>query len=345
LNAPGELLLWYVNRLCKDALGDQEIEQRILGLGQWLKDRNYVGIDVRADYGPQEISTVPAFALMGWLNLYLATEKAFYLQEAEHCLDLLLASQTPEGGWRFPYPFRDNPPGFFYACENFMTVRALLYYCEQAEPHSLILKSIQKALAFLLQEIGHQGGLFWYSKADRIRVPNISSMAANVFARASQLLGDAHFSKLAREFAYYCLKTQSKDGAYPYFEAQEMVYLPYHALEIWELSEANEILSLPELDQSTNHALEYLREYLDRWQYRSMSMSRGRRQTWLLKTPLWIAKAFQSKRQLSEAQVHLDQALRIFWHPVQRACFYQLRRVSMGPLTLEYPLLDSLFIR
>lgn len=340
------LIKWYRARLSGgQRLSLRGIRARVINLGNWLKERNYIGFDVRADAPPREISTVYGFGLNGWINLYRLSGQEAFLREAEACLERLLATQTLEGVWLFPYPFRNNSANFPYACENFMTLRALFYYWEHVERSPRVVQSIQVCMDFLIESIGYEGGIFWYSSADRIKVPNISSMAANAFARAYLVLGDGRYIKQAKIFADYCVDKQSSDGAYPYFEGKDMVYVPYHALETWELQEANDVIKSDRIEKSTNQAMIYLTDCFRTRGYTSYSTGRSIRHTYLFKTPLWGAKAYLSKRDLTSASKHLGRALSIFQSPGRACYFYILRRIGVTGLALEYPVLCSTFIR
>jgi len=341
-----DLVAWYKRRSSRGVgLDLAAIRARVLALGAWLKEQDYIGSDVKVGYLPKEISTVLGFALMGWVNLYQSLNESEYLDNAEACLLRLLSTQTAEGAWLFPYPFRQNPSDFPYACENLMTARALLHYCERIRPEDRVLGSIRRVLEFLCEGIGYEGGVFWYSSRDRIKVPNVSSMAANVFARAHRLLGVERYLQLSRQFADYCLDKQNTEGAYPYFADQEMVYIPYHALELWEMHEANEVFGDPRIDDSTDRALTYLSLYLERRGYRSTNLDGGRHYVYLFKTPLWGARAYMSKGQLASALKHLGQAMAIFQHPGQPFHFYMLRKADLLGCSITYPILGSPFIR
>lgn len=336
---------WYIARLLPDDQCDDEaLAARLLALGQWLHGMDYVGHDVRVEYPPREISTVPAFGMMGWINLHRLTGCEAYLEKARYCLSRLFATQTPQGSWPFPYPFRNNPPGFVYSCESFMTLRALLCYHEHLAPEAEIIQRVERAIRYLLSHIGHEDGVFWYSAADHIRVPNISSMAANVLARAALLTSNGEWSKLARSLAGYCLEQQREDGAYPYVEGHPRVYLPYHALETWELAEANEVLQEEAIAASTDRAMVFLTRVLQVG-YRSYDDDHDGRRQYLFKTPLWSAKAYLIHGDCATARRHLMPAMRLYRYPGQSYCFYRLNRRRLGPLLIEYPSFRSNFAR
>jgi hypothetical protein len=317
---------------------------QLLALGEWLHDSDYVGHDVRPTYLPAAISTVPALAMLGWINLQRLTGEARYEARARACWQRLLDTQTDDGVWPFPYAFRRNPPGHVYACETLMTLRALLDYHKRLSADAETLVRVRAGVEYLLREVGHEGGVFWYSATDHIRVPNISSMAANVLARAGRLLGRDQWLALASELAGYCVAQQRADGAYPYEEGAPRVYIPYHALETWELTEANALLGDPLLAASTERALVYLGVAL-RAGYRSYDDDHDGRRQFLFKTPIWSAKAFLTMGELATARGHLLRAMRRHRAPGAPYYLYLLNRRRLGPLTITYPSLRSDYMR
>ncbi len=341
-----DFVRWYVARLASaKKLSWEYITERVLALSDWLRQRDYIGYDVRVGNPPRTMSTVLGSCLMGWINLYRLSSEDRYLREGEQCLERILAMQRPEGSWLFPYRFRSNPADFPYACENFMTLRALFHYMDHIGTDERVVRSVRLALDFLVDSIGYEGGVFWYSSADKIRVPNISSMASNAFARATLLFDEDRYLKQARVFAEYCVESQGSNGAYPYYVDDPMVYIPYHALETWELQEANEVIHSDEILASTSRARDYLDSYLRLHGYASYNTDIGRRQRQLFKTPLWIAKAFLAKEDYVRALEHFARALTIFRVPGKAYYFYILYRICLAGLIVECPILPSAFIR
>lgn len=343
MNRKPRLLLdtvrWYARRLRPDRSSYDHLLTRAVGLGMWLRKCDYTGIDVSVDNPPKAISTVPALAMVGWLNLCDITGDKFYRDQADECLGRILAEQTEEGCWLFPYRFRDNPAGFPYSCENFMTIECLMDYWNLAENSPPVLRSLEKGLAYLLEAVGNEGGIFWYSARDRIRVPNISSMAARAFATGSQMIGNPEYLRLAEVFAEYCISQQSENGGYPYLQDDPRVYVPYHALEIWELAEANKVLRNPNLARSIRRAVTYLLSFINRNGYESWDpVSPG---TFLMKTPVWSAKALLAADMVQAAFRHLTRGLEVFRVPAQDSYFYILSTFR----AIKVPVFDSCFIR
>jgi tetratricopeptide (TPR) repeat protein len=227
-----------------------------------------------------------------------------------------------------------------------MTVRSLFYYLEHVGHNERVIEAIDKNLHFLKTSIGYKDGVFWYSAADKIKVPNISSMAANAFARASRVLGNTEYLQLAKEFFNYCVDQQHPDGGYSYFEGEEMVYMPYHALEIWELQEANELLYNDRAEDSLKKATEYLTNFFATHGYDSTNIKKkGQLPIILFKTPLWGAKAFVSRGNYSQALKHYKSALRFFSIPRQPYYFYLLKEMKIWKKTHQNPVWESQFIR
>lgn len=340
------LIKWYAaQRSGEGRVGLERIRAGTLALGDWLKGQNYVGVDVAVGNPPKQLSTVLGFSLTGWVNLHTASGEPQFLREAEQCLERLLAMQTPEGAWLFPYRFRNNRPDFPYACESFMTLRALLHYCEHVEPDQQVARSIQRGIHFLVENIGCEAGIFWYSAADRITVPNVSSLAANVFARASRVLNNHRYLEQAKVLADYCIDQQTEEGAYPYFGGGDMVYVPYHALEIWELQEANEVIHSEKITDSTNRGVDYLTNYFRTRGYLSRSTEQGFRHTYLFKTPLWGARAYLVKKDPANSLKHFAHAVSLFQFPRKPCYFYLLHRTRLSGFSIDFPILRSTFIR
>lgn len=313
---------------------------KTIKLGEWLRKCNYIGIDVSNKNPPRLISTVPAFAMLGWLNLADFCNNELFLGFAKNCLDILLHEQIEEGCWLFPYKFRNNPEGFAYSCENFMTIECMMEYWRRMDKPEYIRQSVAKALKYLLERIGHRDGTFWYSSADKIYVPNISSMAARVFAEASKIYENPVYFELAKIFVGYCISQQTCNGAYPYFQDKPMVYIPYHALEIWELYEANKVLQDQLVDKSLRQAIDYLRLFIERNGYVSHDPLSSKAQ--LMKTPVWVAKSFLVNGFIKEAKKHLFHGLRLFEVPGRTAHYFYRLENFMG---LMLPSLDTCFIR
>jgi len=340
-----KLIEWYKEHIKKK---EYPIEDIVLKLGEKLKENNYEGIDVNKNYSKRNLSTVYAFCSNGWINLYKISNKKTYLAEAENCVQKILEMQTDEGVWLFPYAFRKNPPNFVYACENFMTLNALLKYYIEVEESLQIKNSIFKALKAITNKVGYtKEGCFFYSPTDKIKVPNISSMAASIFSRAGFLFKKKEFIKKAILFSNYCIKNQNADGGYRYFEENEMVYLPYHALEIWELIDANHILKSQELEQSIERALNYLKKYLSAYGYISKSNELRRRISKILfKTPLWSAKAFLKYNDIHKCNKHFKAAVTLFKIPKSFQFFYYLNEIKFnGKPIFYFPDFDSIFLR
>lgn len=315
------------------------MSQRAFRLGEWLDQHHYCGIDVAAHYPASRISTVSAFAMVGWLNLADLTKNEVYRRKAEACLELVLEDQTAQGCWLFPYPFRKNAKDYPYSCENFMTLECLIQYANRTGQKDRASASVQKAIGYLLDYVGHDRGAFYYSAADKIRVPNISSMAARVFAESAALLQQPDHLELARTFARYCIGQQEDDGGYPYYEGQLEVCVPYHALETWELWEANKRLNDPAVAESVARAVQFLRRTLAQQGYATFAPSRGRSQ--VFKTAIWSAKAFLTTGFLEEAGRHLAYGLTRHSIPETGGYFYLLRSFFGMPM----PIFSTPFIR
>lgn len=337
---------WYGRRVSpRPQLTQERLLSLVRDVGSWLAGKDYVGSDVKAEYPAAELSTALGFAMVGWIELFALLKEPRLVEHAEECLERLLESQTGEGAWPFPYPFGENPAGLVYACETFMTLRSLLHYVEFVEEDERVVESIRRGLDHLVAHVGYEGGVFWYSAADRIVVPNISSMAANVFARAHRLLGREELLEKAQEFAAFCVQQQRQDGAYPYFGLGTKVYIPYHALEIWELQETNEVLADEELRSSVRGAIEYLTRYLRDRGYRSTDIDDRWRTVLLFKTPLWAAKAYLATGDMERAIHHLARSLQLFQIPGEPQCFYMLQRIGSRRIGLERPMMSTTFMR
>ena len=312
---------------------------RMTALGDWLEGRNYVGIDVNPDNPSKFIATVPAFASIGWLNLTDLTRNSIYRRKADACLSKILDDQQADGCWLFPYRFRKNPPDFPYACESFMTIEGLMAYATRIEKTDRLTTAIDKALQFLLTNVGYDGNAFYYSSADKIRIPNISSMAARVFAEAGMLFRRADYTELAGRFALYCVSQQEQDGSYPYTEGQREVCVPYHALETWELAEANRWLANPDVSHSLSRAIQFLDRTLQENEYATFYPLR--RRGGLLKTPIWSAKAFLSMGLVEKALDHFCRGLELFGIPDAGHYFYVMQNFR----GFRFPQCDTPYIR
>lgn len=334
---------WNVNRLRTHRRDAVQLLPIALNVGEWLRSNEYIGMDVRVGSPPAEFSTTLASSIGGWLNLSRYTGDPGYHAEAESCLERLTSTQTAEGGWAFPLPFRSNLAGISYSCETFMTLEPLLYHYGMLNSR-VVSACVEKGLDFLLGKVGHVNGAFWYSEADRIRIPNVSAMAANVLARASAFLDRPELLDVARASVDFCLSEQTSKGAFPYEAGQNRVYVPYHALEIWELARANEILNDARIDCSIERATEYLRGLFSKG-YDSFSSGISRRRNCLLKTPLWGARAFLYTGNRDEALCHFSSAIRTFQIPQSGAYFYSLLTFGDGVFRLRWPRFAAVFIR
>jgi hypothetical protein len=340
-----KLSRWYSFRFYnRQELAIDDIKEEILNLGKWLKNQEYIGIDVDISNPPKEISTVYGCGLVGWINLYKLFKSKAYLKEADHCLEKILSLQTDEGSWLFPYAFRNNLPNFPYACENFMTIKSLFQYYEHIEQKKSIRESIERALLFLIEHIGYKEGIFWYSPTDKIKVPNISSMAASVFAKAYSVFDDISYLKKAETFADYCINNQTKEGAFPYFEGEALLYIPYHALETWELKESNDILQSKKIEKSIISAMEYLTLYFNDHHYASYNTDK-KYSTIMFKTPLWGSKAYIIYGDYEKAFTHFKKSLLLFRVPSETCYFYFIRKYTIGKLTFYFPIINSIFMR
>jgi hypothetical protein len=313
--------------------------ERMILLGDWLEAQDYVGIDVKPNHPPRFMATVPASALIGWLNLADVEGDAAYRRKADVGLQRILNDQKADGCWLFPYRFRKNPPDFPYACENFMTIEALMAYAARIEKTDRLLASIDQALQFLLNRVGDENGAFYYSPADKIRIPNISSMAARVFAEAAALLGKPEYAERAIRFARYCVSQQAPDGSYPYMEGASEVSVPYHALEIWELAEANRRFNDPEIARSLAEAIRFLGRTLAENGYAYFYPAKNRAA--VLKAPIWSAKAFLSMGLLDQALAHFWRGLELFGVPGAGHYFYLLQDIH----GFRFPRLDTPYVR
>ncbi len=190
------------------------LKKEVLLLGNYLENQNYYGIDVDIRNKPEKLSTTLGFSCMGWINLYKSSEKIEYLDKADRCLaEIIKTIDSNKNLWLFPFKFRNNPKNFPYSCENFMTLEAIFYYLENIEKKEELLVLIKKILKTMIREIGFsEEGCFWYSSRDKIEVPNISSMAANVFAKAYSVFNEKEYLQKANLFANYCINNQRKDG-------------------------------------------------------------------------------------------------------------------------------------
>lgn len=326
-------------------LSEDEIKDIIIILGNWLKDQKYLGIDVTITNPPKEMSTVYSFSLIGWINLYKLYGTKSFLDEAKYCLNRILTEQRPNGEWLFPYKFRRNPAYFPYACENFMTIKSLFTYLNEINQRNDITNSIKKNLDFLINYIGHDEGVFWYSPTDKIKVLNISSMAANIFTKAYVLFNDVNYLKKANIFANYCIANQTIDGAFPYFEGISLVYIPYHALEIWELKEANTILNNKKIETSLEKGIKYLTNYFNEHSYSSYNQHR-KYNTIMFKTPLWYAKAYLTMNDYSSALKHFTNAIYLFQVPKKPYFFNYIKYLLLKEnITPSYLILSSIFMR
>jgi len=343
------MLKWYKNQLFRSIkqseLSLEEIKAAVLNLGNWLKDQRYKGKDVSITNSPERISTSYSFSLIGWMNLYKLYGKEFYLEEAKHCLHKILEEQQPDGEWLFPYKFRNNPAYFPYACENFMTLESLLSWWHDIEQRSDISKSIEKNLMFLRDYVGYSRGAFWYSPTDKIKVPNVSSMAANVFGKAYILFNDKNYLRYTIDFVNYCISNQTPKGAFPYFEGKHKVYIPYHALEIWELKEANMIINSKKVNEALRKATEYLTHHFQVYSYSSYNVL-SIFSIYMLKTPLWAAKAYLAMGDFLSALKHFSRAVYLFEVPRKPYFFNYIEcfLIKQNAIPLR-PILSSVFIR
>ncbi|MEW6443350.1 MAG: hypothetical protein AB1640_20630 [bacterium] len=319
-------------------------------LGRFLKACDYTGLDAPLPDTPARLSTTCASAMEGWLLLYGLEKHDEFREEAIRCAELLMAEQTEQGMWLSPFPFRRNPPSHPYACENFLTLRPLIHFYDrmgrETGGHRVRL-AVERGLQGLVAHIGYRAdGCFWYSPTDQIEVPNISSMAAATFAEACQVLHLDHLAAPARLCAAYCVRQQRPDGGYRYFSDQEFVYVPYHALEIWELGDANQVLREQELEQSLQRAVHFMDRYLELRSYRSRDDERGRRSKLLFKTPVWMARAYLSRGRHEKAWAHLDRGMRMFGMPGGDSYYYYLReKRTLGWLRRRRPDLGSVYMR
>jgi len=341
------MLKWYKTELLREhiKLDLEDIKVVTLNLGNWLKEQSYIGRDVRATNPPKEISTVYSFSLIAWINLYKLYGKELFLQEAKHCLDRIIKEQQSSGEWLFPYEFRSNPAYFPYACENFMTVKSLFSYWNRIEQRKDIAESINKNLIFLLNHIGCNKGVFWYSPTDKIKVPNISSMAANIFAKAYILFNDVSYLKNAEMFTNYCIANQNVNGSFPYFEGESLVYIPYHELEIWELKEANFIMNNKKIEASLTKAIKYLTDHFREHSYTSNNLDRKFLTTIMFKTPLWATKAYLAMNDYFSALKHFARS-RLFQVPRKPYFFNYVTGVSLKNTIIPlWPNFSSVFMR
>jgi len=337
---------WHLSQLQpRSSFADDELLQILLDLGEWLHQRDYRGPELASSAPHHQLSTSLAFSLAGWLNLHRLLGESRYLERAGYCLTRILEAQTSAGTWLFPYPFRNNPADFPYSCENLMTLRALLSYATTVGETQEIAISIRAGLDFMEQEIGFEHGIVWYSSADHIIVPNVSSLAANVYARAARLFSEGPLLDRAREFAGSCVDAQAGSGAHPYFGGEEMVYMPYHALETWELIEANEILADPRIIQSTDRAIAYSSDFLSHYGYASTNRNPSASSMRLFKTPVWVARSYALHGNRDLAQAHLSNAWRQYNRPGREMAFYTIRQLALGPLKLSLPDFAAVFTR
>lgn len=313
--------------------------ERMISLGNWLEAQDYVGIDVSPTNPPGFMTTVPAAALIGWLNLAEVTGDAAYRRKADACLRRILDDQQPEGSWLFPYRFRKNPPNFPYACENFMTLEGLMAYARRMGKTDRLLLAMDKALQFLLDNVGYDREAFFYSPADKIRIPNISSMAARVFSEAAGLLAKPEYAEQAFRFARYCVSQQDPSGSYPYAEGADEVSVPYHALETWELAEANRQFHDPEIGRSLDKAIQFLDRALAENGYAYFYPAQNR--SAVMKTPIWSAKAFLSMGLPEKARTHFWRGLDLFGIPGTAHYFYAVQDFH----GFKLPRLDTPYIR
>lgn len=343
---PDRLIGWYRARRHERKDEAAGIEEKVLQLGEWLKGRDYKGADVDVWNPWTRLSTTYGFSLIGWLNLYGRYANERYLAEAEHCLDRLLSLQGADGSWLFPYAFGGNPSNFPYACENFMTLRALFRYCEEIGPERAVAQRINKALKFMTENIGYDDGIFWYSPSHRYieEIPNISSMAASTFAKAYLMLNDSKFLKRAQEFATYCVSKQTEEGAFVYLAGEDTVYVPYHALEVSELKEANEILERKNIAKAIAAGVAYLGRHFQQYHYSSHNTDRGISVV-LFKTPLWMARAYLVCESLQTAVRHYKNAIDLFAIPDEPHYFSMVLQVRLGGRGFYYPALRSSFMR
>jgi|GEM_PF-3204959 hypothetical protein len=339
------LLFWINFQSNKNQITYPETVNRIIQIGEKLHNKDYLGYDVSINNPIAEISTVLSLSLVGWLNLYKLTNNEEYLENANYCIIKLLKSQNKNGSWLFPYFFRKNPANYSYACENFMTIRPLFFALEFPINHrDLVIESIRKNIDFLLKDIGYKKGIFWYSANDKIEVPNISSMAANVFSKASVLFDQKEYFYLAIDFAEYCIDQQLENGGYSYFSNDKMVYIPYHALEIWELFEANNILNKIEIEKSINFAINYLSQYFLNHGYQSRYPHKKISQSILFKTYIWAAKAFILTNHFEIGFDNFFNGLRKFSLPGDNF-FYLIREFDLKLFTISIPFFKTQYIR
>ncbi|MFC2078041.1 hypothetical protein ACFLTM_04460 [Candidatus Bipolaricaulota bacterium] len=118
----------------------------------------------------------------------------------------------------------------------------------------------------------------------------------------------------------YCVMTQAPNGAYPYFDGDDMVYIPYHALQIWHLCIASRQL-WGETHPSITRAVDYVQRFVRRNSY---APTNKKKSPWIAKTPLWIAMALLKAGQGQAALRHYCAALALFWNPKRSALFYTL---------------------
>jgi len=332
---------WLRGQRIGSYVSDLRFEVRQIGMD--LRDNDYKGKDVSLAAPTELIDTVLAACMEGWAHMAATTSDEVFRREEQACLRLLLSRQGEDGVWRFPYAFRDNPSGEAYACENLMIVRALLKYVDRHGGSPEVESAVDKALRFVFERIGIEGGHVQYSPHDRVSVPNVTSMAANCCALAGRLLCQAERRRLASDLAEACISEQTDDGAYPYYARGDFVYVPYHALEMAELAEANRELGQKGLDESLVRAAEFLDQHLAMNGYVSHSPAR-RLDTLEFKTPIWSSRAYHALGNHRAAVEHLRKGLDMFRSP-RGGYFYFVFALRTAGRCLRYPVIESEFIR
>ncbi len=303
----------------REALGAGALHRTVEDVSTYLAAHDYSGPEISPKHEPKKLSTTLSASLSGWLALAGTQPQA--AAEAERCIDAIVRDQADSGAWLFPYPFRQNGPQHPYACEMLMTLGGLLDAAERNVGGQAVRDSIRRGITFLLQEIGwSEEGAFWYSATDHIFVPNIASMAASVFARCARVLDEPTLRTEALRAFDYCVKTQAADGSYPYFTGEPLVYVPYHALQLWHMCIASRSLG-GEFHSSIHDGMRWLDRFLKQYGY---CPTNEKPSPWVAKTPLWTAMACLQYGRRRAALRHYLAARRLFWDDERRVFFYAL---------------------
>lgn len=303
----------------RESLGAGSLKKTVRNVSEYLVAHDYTGPEISPAHAPERLSTTLAAALSGWLAL--AEVEPGALAEATRCIDAIVRQQSSSGAWLFPYPFRDNGPQHPYACEMLMTLSGLLDAAETNAGGQAVQSSLQRGIRFLLEEIGwSEDGALWYSATDHIGVPNIASMAASVFARGARVLHEPSLQADALRAFDYCVRTQAADGAYPYFAGEPLVYVPYHALQLWHMCLASRSLG-GEVHSSIRDGMRWLDRFLRQCGY---CPTNEKASPWIAKTPLWIAMANLQYGRREVALRHYLAARHLFWDQRRDVFFYTL---------------------